>query len=102
MYCIFIAMTCPSFSLKLLLTKLFIKICSSISTKPGLLAQSVTHLTADQGVASSIPGRSHYFMEIGHKVISTVILLFSLIQEGLLAVTSEMMFTKYTSTITSK
>ena len=32
-------------------------------------------LTADPGVASSIPARSHTFMEIDHEIISTVILL---------------------------
>ena len=49
--------------------------------KPGRLAQSVTCLatdaclTADPGVASSIPARSHTFVEIDHEIISTVILL---------------------------
>ena len=48
---------------------------------PGRVAQSVTHLatdaclTADPGVASSIPARSHTFVEIDHAMISTVILL---------------------------
>ena len=48
---------------------------------PGLVAQSVTCLatdaclTADPGVASSIPVRSHTFVEIDHEMISTVILL---------------------------
>ena len=48
---------------------------------PGRLAQSVTcletdaSLTADPGVASSIPARSHTFVEIDHEIISTVILL---------------------------
>ena len=32
-------------------------------------------LTADPGVASSIPARSHTFVEINHEIISTVILL---------------------------
>ena len=32
-------------------------------------------LTADQGVASSIPARSYTFLEIDHEIISTVILL---------------------------
>ena len=45
------------------------------------VAQSVTclatdaYLTADPGVASSIPARSHTFVEIDHEIISTVILL---------------------------
>ena len=46
----------------------------------GRVAQSVTCLatdaclTADPGVASSIPVRSHTFVEIDHEMISTVIL----------------------------
>ena len=54
---------------------------SSVIIKPGRVAQSVTclatdaYLTADPGVASSIPVRSHTFMEIDHEIISTVILL---------------------------
>ena len=32
-------------------------------------------LTADPGVASSIPARYHTFVEINHEIISTVILL---------------------------
>ena len=45
------------------------------------VAQSVTclatdaSLTADPGVASSIPARSHTFVEIDHEIVSTVILL---------------------------
>ena len=45
------------------------------------VAQSVTclvtdaSLTADPGVASSIPAGSHTFVEIDHEIISTVILL---------------------------
>ena len=49
---------------------------------PGRVAQSVTCpatdacLTADPGVASSIPARSHtHLVEIDHERISTVILL---------------------------
>ena len=47
----------------------------------GRVAQSVTclatdaWLTADPGVESSIPARSHTFVEIDHEIISTVILL---------------------------
>ena len=50
---------------------------------PGRVAQSVTCLatdaclTADPGVASSIPVRSHTFVEIDHEMISTDILLSS-------------------------
>ena len=49
--------------------------------EPGRVAQSVTCLatdaclTADPGFASSIPARSHTFVEIDHEIISTVILL---------------------------
>ena len=48
---------------------------------PDHVAQSVTclatdaSLTADPGVASSIPARSHTFVEINHEIISTVIIL---------------------------
>ena len=48
---------------------------------PGRVAQSVTclvtdvSLTADPGVASLIPARSHTFKEIDHETVSTVILL---------------------------
>ena len=48
---------------------------------PVSVAQSVTCLAtdtcmnADPGVTSSIPARSHTFMEIDHETISTVILL---------------------------
>ena len=54
---------------------------SEFNNKPGRVAQSVTCLatdaclTADPGVASSIPARSHTFVEIDHEIISTVILL---------------------------
>ena len=47
----------------------------------GRVAQSVTCLATDAcltaipGVASSIPARSHTFVEIDHEIISTVILL---------------------------
>ena len=48
---------------------------------PGRVAQSVTCLATDAcltaipGVASSIPARSHTFVEIDHEIISTFILL---------------------------
>ena len=51
---------------------------------PGRVAQSVTclatdaSLTADTGVASSIPARSNTFVEIDHEIISRVILLLPL------------------------
>ena len=49
--------------------------------RPGRVAQSVmclatdVCLTADPGVASSIPARYHTFVETDHEIISTVILL---------------------------
>ena len=52
-----------------------------INSIPGRIAQSVTclatnaSLTADPGVESSIPARSHTFVEIDYEIISTVILL---------------------------
>ena len=52
-----------------------------LSSKPGRVAQSVTCLatdaclTADPGVASSIPAWYHTFVEIDHEIISTAILL---------------------------
>ena len=57
-----------------------IKQLNSLPLIPGRVAQSVTCLvtdsclTADPGVASSIPARSHTFVEIDHEIISTVIL----------------------------
>ena len=68
------------------------KTCAVVSVKfypdytiillsPCHVAQSVTCLatdaclTADPGVPSSIPVRSHTFVEIDHEMISTVILL---------------------------
>ena len=61
------------------------KVCFLLSIhnvqEPGRVAQSVTCLatdaclTADPGVASLIPVRSHTFVEIDHEIISTVILL---------------------------
>ena len=60
-----------------------VKQCMTVSSLilPGRVAQSVTCLatdaclTADPGVASSIPARYHTFVEIDHEIISTVILL---------------------------
>ena len=40
----------------------------------GPIAQSVVRLTADLGVMSLFPTLSHAFVEIGHEIISTVIL----------------------------
>ena len=53
----------------------------SYSLVPGRVAQSITCLatdasmTADPGVASSIPALSYNFMEIDHEMIATVFLL---------------------------
>ena len=52
-----------------------------LKKQPGRLAQPVkclatdASLTADPGVASSIPVWSHTFVEIDHEIIFTVILL---------------------------
>ena len=61
----------------------------------GPVAQLVESPTIDPGIANSIPAWSHTFVEIDHEIIFTVILLFPLIQEGLVSVTSESMCTKY-------
>ena len=61
---------------------------------PGSEEQWVVSRSADPGIRSPIPARSHTFMEFDHKIIFNVILLLPLIQEGLLSVTSESMCTK--------
>ena len=50
---------------------------SYVQFEPGRVACLATDacLTADPGVASSIPARYHTFVEIDHEIISTVILL---------------------------
>ena len=63
--------------------------------KPGRVAVRYTCLTADPGVASSIPARSPTFVEIDHKIISTPFSSLALIQEGLLSVKSERICMKY-------
>ena len=66
-------------------TKHILKTKSNFTLLPGRVAQSVTCLatdaclTADPGVASSIPARYHTFVEIDHEIISKVILLLPLI-----------------------
>ena len=56
--------------------KVFTKFTMPIKkTIMGQLVQLVTCLTADPGVASSIPARSHTFMEFDHEISSTAILL---------------------------
>ena len=69
---------CRFHKLSLCLVDLFTE---SLFSLPGSVAQLVTCLatdaclTADPGVASSIPARPHTFVEIDHEIISTVILL---------------------------
>ena len=52
-----------------------------LGAEPGRVAQSVTcletdaSLTAEPGVATSIPARYHTFVEIDYEITSTVILL---------------------------
>ena len=48
--------------------------CSRVAQSVPCLATDACS-TADPGVASSIPVRSHTFVEIDHEIISTVILL---------------------------
>ena len=67
-------------------SSVYLYLSGSLNTDgPGRVAQSVTCLatdaclTADPGVASSIPARYHTFVEIDHEIISTVILLLPLI-----------------------
>ena len=40
-------------------------------------ADTCTYLTADQGVMSLVPARSHTFVEIDHEIISAAIVLTS-------------------------
>ena len=60
---------------------IFKKKCILLTEERGRIAQSVmclatdASLTADPGFASSIPARSHTFVEIDCEIISTVILL---------------------------
>ena len=63
-------------------------ISRSISTKVWDRAE-IELVTADPGVASFISAPSHAFVEPDHEMISAVILLLSLIQEGVLSITSD-------------
>ena len=73
-------MKCPKYGLSGLSSELVDGVSPNLP-RPGRIAQSVTCLatdaclTADPGVASLIPVRSHTFVEIDHEIISTVILL---------------------------
>ena len=61
---------------------------------PASVAQLDARPTGDQEVAGSIPpDRQHSFVEIGHEIISTVILSLPLIQEWQLSVSGERMCT---------
>ena len=59
--------------------------CSAVGSNP----------LADSKVTSLIQAQSHTFVKIENEIISLVILLLLLIQEGLLSVASESMCTKY-------
>ena len=63
------------------LTDIFPKLNENLSKGSGHIFTYATDacLTADPGVASSIPVRSHTFVEIDHEMISTVILSLPLI-----------------------
>ena len=67
-----------------------------IISKPqlGPVAQWVVSLTADPRETGSILARSHTFVEIDREMMSTVIILLPLIEEGLLSVTRESMCMK--------
>ena len=54
---------------------MYILIYLHFQSKPLTCLATDAKLTADPGVASSIPARSHTFVEIDHEIISTVILL---------------------------
>ena len=62
---------------------LYVTYTNMLHCIPGRVAHSVTCLATDAcvtaipGVASSIPARSHTFVEIDHEIISTVTLLSS-------------------------
>ena len=60
-----------------------------------VVCQLVASLIADPGVTSSILAQSHTFMKIDREIFSMLILLFLLIKEGFLSVTSQIMCTKY-------
>ena len=60
----------------------------ALRTRPISAVGKKLRLTADPVVASLTQGWSHTFVEIDHEIISTVILLLWLIQEGLLSVKS--------------
>ena len=74
----------PYFFVNLFKVNISLNLCNNnnqLYIGTGRVAQSVTclatdaSLTAYPGVASSIPARSHTFVEINQEIISTVILL---------------------------
>ena len=76
------------------MTSFVIKELHSKVYLPGPVAQSVANPTTDLGIMSSIPACSHTLVEIDHEIISMVILLLPLIEEGLFSATSESMHMK--------
>ena len=72
------------------------------NNSPGPVGQSVASPIADPGVMSLIPARNHTLMKIDCDIYSLVIFLLSLIQEGLLSVTSKSMCTEYWLTAYSR
>ena len=56
---------------------------------------SVVSLIADPGIVGLIPARPHTFVKNDLEIVSLVILLLPLIQEGLSSVTSKSMCTEY-------
>ena len=68
----------------------------------GSILQLVASPPADPGVTSLILVQSHTSIGIDHEIISIVILLLLLIQEGLLSVTSESTYRKYLLTCPRK
>ena len=65
---------CPNPKKKSTTKNIFGKNASRVAQSVTCLAADAC-LTADPGVASSIPARSHTFVEIDHEIVSTVILL---------------------------
>ena len=68
----------PYYSCHFILTRIYLYALGPIAQSVTCLATDAC-LTADPGVASSIPARYHTFVEIDHEIISMVILLLPLI-----------------------
>ena len=56
-------------------TQVLLYMYTGLLSAVGNVSATDESLTADPGVASSIPAQSHTFVEIDHEIISTVILL---------------------------